>query len=684
MKRILICLIAIAATILAFPSCASQAETASMRIVLENGSSRLIAPEGIPLEVKKYEITCTGPDSKKITITTARTSTTLDGLAIGEWTIEAKGLNEEGRELVRGETTFTLNANSSTCVIRLDELPGQGTLDFTITWDTDRVVAPKLELELTRQSEDAPTDIDLGGEPLDGSVSISVPDLASGSYILQGRLYSNDILLSGFVEAVRIVGNASSSKELEFSLDMLPSAPGSLQLLNESGIPVSCTIEGIAEEVEAGKTVTATLVPGDGSLKNYHVEWYLDGEHIAKGNEVEFSPSSGIHRLDAVAYTDKIGSYGSTGITFSSTIRTAEGIPGNRVSVSSGLELGGNTLVHFLPDGRFLLISQGSHTMQLCELKRNTIDVAGTWRSSDEGMEFLLDAPVTASSALIDRSNVALLVATDEPAITHLNYDVETTEITFIEDDGGIAADFPPYNSYSVTSFAEPCFYNSNISMFAFLGEVNSGGSAFFYREVADTPQSNGDMFAYDIHPISTSYASSPAIAGVPTFTNVSSAVWSPDGSKVLLGNGEGSVVNYSMDGNALYETDRIDSGLDRAKYVGLDRMHAVGDRFAVLSGDDFLASYDWNSLSEISYISDGSPFADIVLNEATGNIYAVDGTNCSVNVYSIADDGSLSFETSVPTDNAADSLKLSLDGGYLVAYSADSPSALEIFRISR
>lgn len=109
MKKFICCILAALAILVVFTSCAESEDTASMRIVLDRNSSRLIAPPDFPLEVKKYRIDGTGPKNEQISITTAKSSATLDGLTIGQWTLKATGLNEKNDPIVTGSTTFNLS-----------------------------------------------------------------------------------------------------------------------------------------------------------------------------------------------------------------------------------------------------------------------------------------------------------------------------------------------------------------------------------------------------------------------------------------------------------------------------------------------------------------------------------------------------------------------------------------------
>ena len=680
MKKFICCILAALAILVVFTSCAESEDTASMRIVLDRNSSRLIAPPDFPLEVKKYRIDGTGPKGEKISITTAKSSATLDGLTIGQWTLQATGLNEKNNPIVTGSTKFNLSASNTTCTIHLAELVGQGNLSVGLSWDKARVVNPTITLQLKKQGADTTTELHASMNEPNGTATLSTENLASGSYILIGKLHSQNVLVSGFVEAVRIVEGRTSHADIEFSLDMLPSAPGSIQLINEAGLPVYCTINGLADEVAAGEARTVSLIPEDNTLKNVNVDWYIDGNFQASGMDYEMTPEPGLHRLDAVAYTDKIGSYGSTGMNFSAVVNTEMGIPGNRFSADSsqGLKLGGNTLVHFLPNGSFLLFSNANASMQLCSISRSTVNVLGEWTSAD--LAFLNGTPVDCLSRTLDSENITIMVTTNSPAKTfHLNYHVPTAAITFVEDDRGVAADFEPYMSMSIESFSpDKAFYDEVHGTFNFIGRTTGYFDAIYYRRVQGKNPC-GDWFGYDVNDLNEQFSISEPHIQFKTLTGFASTY---DGRRYLVGNGIPQICYMIMKSDG-----RITGGdakLNADKYRGLEEMEATENDLIILKGASYLASYDINTLAEKSYLS-ASGLGDIEFNDATDMLYGIEKSTGTINIYTVSPlDGTIAFKTSVaPKIANADRLAFSPNGSYLIAYDRDGGTSIDIFRVN-
>ena len=680
MKRFISCILAALAILVVFTSCTESEDTASMRIVLDRNSSRLIAPADFPLEVKKYRIDGTGPNAEKISITTAKSTATLDGLTIGQWTLTATGLNEQNAPIVTGSTKFNLSASNTTCTILLGELVGQGNLAVGLSWDKERIVDPTISLELKKQGSDQPTVLHASMNEPAGTAMLSTENLASGSYILIGKLYSRNVLVSGFVEAVRIVEGKTSQKDIEFSLDMLPSAPGSIQLINEAGLPVYCTINGLTDEVSAGVQRNVTLHPEDDSLKNITVDWYIDGTYQTSGMSYDMTPEPGLHRLDAVAYTDKIGSYGSTGMNFSAVVNTEMGVPGNRFSAdaSNGLKLGGNTLVHFLPNGNFLLFSKANSSMQLCSISRSTVNVIGEWTARD--FEFLSATPAECLSRTLDSENITIMVTANNPAKTyHLNYSLTTETMTMVEDDRGVVADFDPYLDMHVEYFNnDMAFYDEAHGTFAFLGKTTGYFPGIYYRMVQGK-EACGDWFGYDFTDFNAKFKSGEPHIDFKTMTAFASTY---DGRTYIVGNGTPEIcyVRIKTDG-------RMTSGsanLTPAKYKGLEEAEATKDDWIILKGSSFLATYDVKNLSEKFYMEE-TGLGDIEFNDATDMLYGIDRSTGSIGVYTVNPlNGTIALKTSVASHAAGiDRLCFSPGGSYLIAYNMLGGDSIDIFRIN-
>ena len=680
MKKFISCILAALAILMVFTSCAESEDTASMRIVLDRNTSRLIAPADFPLEVKKYRIDGTGPNNEKISITTAKSSATLDGLTIGQWTLKATGLNEKNAPIVQGSTTFNLSASNTTCTIMLGELVGQGNLSVSLKWDKARVVAPTITLELKKQGVPEPTQLHASmNEPL-GTATLTEDKLASGSYILIGKLHSQNVLVSGFVEAVRIVEGKTSHADIEFSLDMFPSAPGSIQLINEAGLPVYCTIKGLTDEVSAGEPRSISLEPEDETLKEVTVDWYVDGTYQATGMNYEMTPEPGLHRLDAVAYTDKIGSYGSTGMNFSAVVNTEKGVPGNRFSVgaSNGLKLGGSTLVHFLPNGNFLLFSKANSSMQLCAISRSTVNVLAEWTAAD--FEFLNGNPVECLSRTLDSDNITIMVTANNPAKTyHLNYNLPSETMTFVEDDRGVVADIGPYLNMFVETFStDMAFYDEVHGTFDFIGKTIGYFDGIYFRMVKGK-EACGDWFSYDFTDFNAKFMTcEPHL----DFKNMTAFASTYDGRTYLVGNADAQIyyILNKPDGRVTTGNTNIST----TKYKGLDEMEATKDDWFILKGPSFLSSVDSKTFAEKCYLNE-SGLGDIEFNDATDMLYGIDKSTGSISVYTVNPaTGAIALKTSVaPKATNIDRLCFSPGGSYLIAYNKNNGDSLDIFRIN-
>ena len=156
MKKLFI-VISILSSIMLLASCEEAQSHGTLRINLASDSSRSILPEDFPLNIVSYRITGSGPAGASLDIETSKTSTTVDGMAVGEWELQATALNENGDALVRGSTEVRITGRSANTTIYLDELIGKG--DVTI-------LSPGLHIFVTdRKTADCPEAVDTAATP---------------------------------------------------------------------------------------------------------------------------------------------------------------------------------------------------------------------------------------------------------------------------------------------------------------------------------------------------------------------------------------------------------------------------------------------------------------------------------------------------------------------------------------
>lgn len=666
-----------------FTSCEESSGVATMRINLSSDTSRLIAPDDIPLEVVSYHITGSGPSDATFDITTTKTSTSLSGVAVGKWTINATGLNSLGQAIVTGSTTFTLSVNNPSVIVRLSNLVGEGNLSVSMRWNTEVVSSPHIELELTRQNEEESENITAQMNSAEGSASFTKTGLSAGSYILQGRLYSGDILMSGFTEAVRIVGEATSSKEIEFDLDDFPYAPGTIQLLDQSGVPVECTVEGLSSEVSAGEEVTISLVPSRANLKDLTVKWYVDGEYVATGESVDITFQPGSHRLDAVAYTNKIGSYGSCSISFNALVKTEVGVPGNAIRLdtsTTGLKMGANTVMKFLPDGKLMVISGVHNSLQIASMSRNTIDVDKEYGVAS--LPSLASDPVGMAYNLMDSSGTyAVVVAMNNPTTSvRFNYHSATGEVEQIEACNGIRTSLNNNPGTYAASVGHVGF-DSIMNSFVFLGLNTDGKSNYVVERYVPSLTASKD-YAFRAWNVSEQVEDNLAM----DMMSATGFAVSPDSTYYLIGNADGNVARLghrSFPNGAAMKSNYSIPTLDNPKYAGLKKIEFSNSGIAYIMGTDYIAGYNGATDREVFFKKvSGASFSDFTINDVTGNIYILSEDTMELYSYPLNSDGSVGSETIIDTLNSNSDVELSVDGSYLILYSKDAASNIELMRI--
>ena len=85
-----------------------------------------------------------------------------------------------GQAIVTGSTTFTLSVNNPSVVVRLNSLVGNGNLSITMSWNTEVISSPRIELELTRQGEEESEEISANMNTSEGTASMTKTGLAAG------------------------------------------------------------------------------------------------------------------------------------------------------------------------------------------------------------------------------------------------------------------------------------------------------------------------------------------------------------------------------------------------------------------------------------------------------------------------------------------------------------------------
>lgn len=319
MKRLL--LIPLIALLL-FTSCDSNPSTHSDLVVRFSCEKfamqeRSLLPTNEAMTIAKYRITGTGPNSETVDVTGTTSEVTLGQLLMGKWSLTAQALNSKGDILAQGHLDTMLSSATSTAIITLTELVGEGTLAVSYSWALDQV-ADDVALVLSLLDQQGKT-VAITQPTVNSATGSATFDasLPSGSYTLISRLYSESVVVSGSVEAVRIVAGSATEGALEMKMGDR-STVFSLTVINDTMMPLGGTVTCNPGAPTANQEVTLTFAPDNlqgVEANDLVIAWYCEGESVGT-NSLSYTstPKAGSHRYDIIVSHAKLGSLGSTTI----------------------------------------------------------------------------------------------------------------------------------------------------------------------------------------------------------------------------------------------------------------------------------------------------------------------------------------------------------------------------------
>jgi len=392
-------LILLIAAVALLASCSENPGTTTMKLILstdvESGSRTLLPSDSTLLDVTKYTITGSGPNGKTFTKSTDSSSVSIEGLVIGQWTVNVKGLNREGTELVSGSATFNLTASSGPQTVVLNTLVGTGTFSFVLDWSLCEVLNPKMEVYLTgpdMDSEEVPLFVEMNAGARRATVSET---LAAGSYKVRAILKDGGQQVAGLVEAVRISNGTSTSGTHTFHFSEL--GPTVMTYFTDAtGTPIRGTLS-MADNPETfldGGEYTCVFgftEPDKVDTDGLSIDWYCDGNKVGDtmpisrtGSTVTITASNGVHRVDAVVYNKLRGSTGSAAYTFTVV---PDGKPGEmallNADAGSAVSPDAGTIISPLPDNLFLVTTPDSAKMHVCTVSAGSLQVLKTYDASN-------------------------------------------------------------------------------------------------------------------------------------------------------------------------------------------------------------------------------------------------------------------------------------------------------------
>lgn len=347
--------------------CAQDVETVTLELAFSSEGTqgmRSLLPD-TSLTIDHYTVTGTGPNEAEFHISSTEASTSVPGLPVGGWTIEACGWNDAGVRLISGTTTLQLAPDNRQATVTLDQYYGSGQLSVLVVWDDSLTFEPQFRMYITQEQG---TEQEVYPTVAAGSAAYAAT-LSAGSYVLRCELYSEGELIAGCVEAVRIADALESGGTITFDLDTLDSTIDII-IDDDLAIPVEGTITGLPAQVESGQSYELSFTPTNvalDQLADVAVVWYLDGAALGSGPIRTITPSSGTHRIDVLAWTSTPGSIGSISLVFEAALPSDVGTltpRGSIVNGSLGAQLDGVSDAIMTPDGLLITAAKISDTIQ--------------------------------------------------------------------------------------------------------------------------------------------------------------------------------------------------------------------------------------------------------------------------------------------------------------------------------
>lgn len=350
---------------------------------------RTLSPEGQGLTITGYTVSGEGPNESTFSVSTNSSQVEINGLTIGTWELEVIGYNQQGTPIAQKTLSHQLTSRNNFLEVLLTDLVGEGGVDIGFYWNEPDF--PNISFVLELKSQEGSYEVVKSGVTVNPATASAryQATLPCGSYEIAFSLYSQDEKLAGGVEALRILDNCSTSGNITIVVNKETAEPTGLKILSNVVEPVEGVIEGLPDVIPPNTetTVSFTRTRGGGA-KNLQIAWYIDGSYRGESNPFSFSTHTGTHRIDALVQTELLGSVGTVSKTFRASFEATDGEPYQVFSVSDGDKDSNENLFwltnlkdfKFLPDGRLLLAS--SKGLQLCEIRRDSLQVVNTFTSS--------------------------------------------------------------------------------------------------------------------------------------------------------------------------------------------------------------------------------------------------------------------------------------------------------------
>jgi hypothetical protein len=266
----------------------------------------------VDYSVTSYLLKGTGPNSTTIVKEIDENSFILKALPIGKWSFDVTAYDSADVALASGEVEVVITKQTNTIAIELDNLVGSGDISISVDWNSEQSYGDQ-KLSYTLKELDGTlfkSEIDNSGDK-----SFTFEEVPAGFYLLEVNLICDGDVISGFIEAVRVLNERVSSVDKTLIIGLLANE-NHFSIIDNTGSIIEGAIGIDNQQLEIGDSAKLTFVLDSSNLNEEHLSclWYCDGQLIEGENDLSYTIESligGTRRYDVVVKLEDVGSIGS-------------------------------------------------------------------------------------------------------------------------------------------------------------------------------------------------------------------------------------------------------------------------------------------------------------------------------------------------------------------------------------
>ena len=284
---ILLCLMAAASF---FISCSNESkmEVTDVRFYINEERSRTLGADWDKANATKYQFTLTNKNNATFTYnkTFDRNESgtyKMPGIVSGSYTVVVNALNKSGQTVATYTKDENISKTSSTFTVAITTLHGKGNLNVTFKWSASSItdhtgaqINPEVTVVLKNQSGETVSGVSVDKSKISqGQVTLSAPNLPSGSYFLNLSVNKNGVYYYGYTEVVRV-----SNEDVTATVDFANLGSGNIStsfgITDTTSAPITATLD--VTEVGGVTTVgiNYTHIPVGKTENDVNLKFYVD------------------------------------------------------------------------------------------------------------------------------------------------------------------------------------------------------------------------------------------------------------------------------------------------------------------------------------------------------------------------------------------------------------------------